>query len=695
MSTTTFDTNTDGIIDIIAGGTGAATPAAARTALGLGTAAEVNTGVASGNVPVLGAGGTLPAVSGANLPNIDAGNISAGTLPVARGGTGAITLTGVTVGDGTSPLTAVSGTANQYLRRNAGNTAYEFGSLGSLASLNVVSGGVAGTITDGTITNDDINPSAAIVDSKLATISTAGKVSDTALSVNVTKLGNTIDVASSEITGTLPVGNGGTGATTMTGIPVGNGTSAMSTIAGTASQYLRRNAGNTAYEFGDLPAANVTGLTTDMTFSGAQNRSITVDRRTNAGQGRQFLIEAGEPAAAETNTNGGTMSVSSGASTGSGSSFIEFLTASAGASGTADRAPTAKMTILGNGNVGIGSPMPNANLMIAGGALSGTNFFDNNVNLSQPLLRIAPAASLYFLPDNSGVTNVMHLDVGNRFRGMATGAALVLGGVGNGSDAHSSRIVNYMDVANNNGSRLQLQSHNPSGPTVWNDGIKIYENGAVTIGVAGDPGTAPGGAGDLLVSGNVGIGTTAPSQLLEVSSITTPKSSIYDSATAAIGKGGEMEFAARDSATNRTVFGAVRGESLVTTDGSEDGRVAIKTMKDGALTEVAQFRKAQFVGTFFADTDATLDWNAGNIQSTTQAPGGTLALNNMLDGASYTLILTNAGAGNFTLSGSSITTWKCIPACASAVITKDASKDTVLTVIKAGSTAYVSWITGF
>jgi hypothetical protein len=53
-------------------------------------------------------------------------------------------------------------------------------------------------ITDGTIVNADINAAAGIVDTKLATISTAGKVADSALSANVTKLGSTIE--SSEIT---------------------------------------------------------------------------------------------------------------------------------------------------------------------------------------------------------------------------------------------------------------------------------------------------------------------------------------------------------------------------------------------------------------------------------------------------------------------------------------------------------------
>lgn len=53
-------------------------------------------------------------------------------------------------------------------------------------------------ITDGEIVNADIAASAAIADTKLATIVTAGKVADSALSASVTKLGPTIEA--SEIT---------------------------------------------------------------------------------------------------------------------------------------------------------------------------------------------------------------------------------------------------------------------------------------------------------------------------------------------------------------------------------------------------------------------------------------------------------------------------------------------------------------
>jgi hypothetical protein len=47
----------------------------------------------------------------------------------------------------------------------------------------------------------------------------------------------------------VTVAQGGTGANTLTGVLIGTGTAAISTITGTNSQLLRRNAGNTAYEF--------------------------------------------------------------------------------------------------------------------------------------------------------------------------------------------------------------------------------------------------------------------------------------------------------------------------------------------------------------------------------------------------------------------------------------------------------------
>jgi hypothetical protein len=74
---------------------------------------------------------------------------------------------------------------------------------GAITTTSLASGAVVSSkIADGTIVDADIAANANIADSKLATLSIAGKVADSALSANVTKLGSSIE--STEITdGTL------------------------------------------------------------------------------------------------------------------------------------------------------------------------------------------------------------------------------------------------------------------------------------------------------------------------------------------------------------------------------------------------------------------------------------------------------------------------------------------------------------
>jgi hypothetical protein len=150
-----------------------------------------------------------------------------GTLAVGRGGSGASTLTGVLIGNGTSAFTAVTGTAGQFLRRNTANTAYEFRTLQG--------GDIAGSELTKT---DDTN----------VQISLGGTPASALLQPVSLTMG---------WTGQLAVSRGGTGASTLTGVLIGNGTSAVSAVTGTAGQLLRRNAGNTAYEF--FTASLITG----------------------------------------------------------------------------------------------------------------------------------------------------------------------------------------------------------------------------------------------------------------------------------------------------------------------------------------------------------------------------------------------------------------------------------------------------
>ncbi len=146
-----------------------------------------------------------------------------GTLPVANGGTGAATLTGVLKGNGTSAFTAATA-GTDYLAPPSGTAILKANSGGALANavagtdylappsgtaiLKANSGGALANATAGT---DYVAPGGALGTPSSGTLTNA-----TGLPL------------STGVTGTLPVGNGGTGATTLTGVLKGNGTSAFS-----------------------------------------------------------------------------------------------------------------------------------------------------------------------------------------------------------------------------------------------------------------------------------------------------------------------------------------------------------------------------------------------------------------------------------------------------------------------------------
>jgi hypothetical protein len=98
------------------------------------------------------------ALVAADIPSLDAAKITSGQLIVSQGGTGASTLTGVVIGNGTAAMTAVaSSTALQVLRRNSTNDGYEFASVafggGSVTSVSVVStNGFAGSVATASTT---------------------------------------------------------------------------------------------------------------------------------------------------------------------------------------------------------------------------------------------------------------------------------------------------------------------------------------------------------------------------------------------------------------------------------------------------------------------------------------------------------------------------------------------------------------
>ena len=131
------------------------------------------------------AGSRLRAVTDAKISNVDASKITGGVLDTNR-------IPNLDAGKITSGTLA-----DARLSTNV-----------SLLGSSIESS----EITDGTIVNVDINVSAAIADTKLGTIATAGKVADTALSTNVAFLNRSSPTftGTNVFSGRVSIGSGGT-----------------------------------------------------------------------------------------------------------------------------------------------------------------------------------------------------------------------------------------------------------------------------------------------------------------------------------------------------------------------------------------------------------------------------------------------------------------------------------------------------
>lgn len=262
-----------------------AVPAWQRLSTANNTVTTVNA-----NSPLSSSGGITPTIS------------LTGTVPVSNGGTGKITLplNGIVLGNGSSAVNNISipATPNTYLRWNG--TGYDWvTSSTNLSNLTEAAGGGLSAFSYNGSTAVQIGIANLGVDNgKLANDAvTSNKIQDLTIT-NADIANSTIDLTT-KVAGVLPVTNGGIGVNTITGVVIGNGTSAVSgTAASAGSQYLRRNSGNTAYEFGtfsttDIPdlgatyVKNQTGVQTSASFnvdgSGGVGTNLTVGNNTTVG----------------------------------------------------------------------------------------------------------------------------------------------------------------------------------------------------------------------------------------------------------------------------------------------------------------------------------------------------------------------------------------------------------------------------
>ncbi|NBU94171.1 MAG: hypothetical protein EBS18_06520, partial [Actinobacteria bacterium] len=152
------------------------------------------------------------------------------TVPVARGGTGATTLTGIVKGNGTSAFTAaVSGTdyapATSGTSILYGNGSGGFSNVAIGSGISFAGGTLSATGSGGSVTSVGM--------SVPAFLSVAGSPITSSGTLAVSYSGTA-----------LPVANGGTGATTLTAnnVLLGNGTSALQVVApGSSGNVLTSN----------------------------------------------------------------------------------------------------------------------------------------------------------------------------------------------------------------------------------------------------------------------------------------------------------------------------------------------------------------------------------------------------------------------------------------------------------------------
>ncbi|MEK2645808.1 tail fiber domain-containing protein [Bdellovibrio sp. BCCA] len=508
-----------GTLGLAGGGTGATTAVAARSNLGLGTAAIQNTGTVSGSVPLVGVSGitnnsmctsdgtgsiicnsAIPSgsqwtTSGSNIYyNVAGGNVGIGTatpsalLHLERSSNG------IETSYIYNPSTGTAGVASLGASSSAANISIQAYSIGYTASGAAKTGGTA--LTSSSSTGLAVVSNNASGNLRFYT----GGSADVNERMRIDAAGN--------------VGIGTATPTTRLYVSDSNPTLTMYDTGSSTEQDLRatsagleiRKGGITYYNFST--AGKGLGLGTTPLTGNALTLSTGAKIGSTRGTGLGDLqIEAGGATAASTNANGNDLALRSGISTGTGSSNIEFYTATSGATGTSDNTPSLKMTILGSGNVGIGTPAPagrlESNLSTSTGGTTGRGVYSNILLTGSAAYSSLNGFDAYMDHTSSGAVTLMN-GLQNSLRMNGTGSISSAKGVNTAITAFAGAITTAT------GEHIAILSG--GGTIATGYGVRIQDIQATTA-----YGIYQEGTDDLnYFAGSIGIGKTNPSYKLDV-----------------------------------------------------------------------------------------------------------------------------------------------------------------------------------
>jgi len=411
----------------------------------------------------------------------------------------------------------------------------------------------------------------------------------------------TITAAASTLSGTVQVANGGTGASTITGIVKGNGTNAMSAaISGT--DYLAPTGSAAAL-------TNFPTLNQNTTGNAATATKLAAPKNIN---GVAFDGSADITITAEANTLTGTVQVVNG---GTGTSTITGLVKgngtnamSAAISGTDYLAPTGSAAALTN--------FPTLNQNTTGNAATATKLATpKNINGvafdgSADITITAAASTLYGTVQvanggtgltNAGLTGQVLTTVAGGTLSWTTPTSISVGAISNTSNVNGASItggvLNLAPADGTNGGILNASNQTIGGPKYFLDNITI-SNG-IKLGTTG-------GAQNLMYGGavfaygtpganNTGIGSYALSSLTNTGNEGNNNTAV---GTNAIRQGG-----AANGSRNTAVGSSALSNGSGTSDNVAIGYYTLAAGISGGSNTA--------VGTYALQNNSTASYNVG------------------------------------------------------------------------------------